>query len=167
MRNKINEEQLSAARAANRQNKKIPLLIRDDGMLFPNVELVARKQNFRPYTGDPKATLEQRRQWLKTGGAGFAGRQVNYSAEPAPFELGKASALEIVAFALEEYGIVLDAQKPINELREDCYRISQIQGGGEQVHLEEEPLTAPSTGGARSRSGGRRGGGGHGGAANV
>ena len=121
------EKRISDARARRRQSRECPLLIRDDGMLFPNVPLVAKKQNFRPYRGDPKASLQERLNYLSGYGQSRR-RQVNYdpSADDTPFELSKASAQEIVDFALLEYGIELDASKDLPELRAECYRLSQL-----------------------------------------
>lgn len=118
------EEKLSNARNRRRQSRECPLLIRDDGMLYPNVPLVAKKQNFRPYRGDPKASLAERMRYLQ----GFSQRRavVFDPAPDAPFELSKASAEEIVAFALEEYGAALDGEMPIDKLRAECYRLSQL-----------------------------------------
>lgn len=123
-KNQINEEQLTEARMRNRQDKRVPFLIRDDGMLYPNVPLVAKKNNFRPYHGDPKASLADRLRYLQ----GFGQRRkVTYTpAADEPFELGKASAEEIVAFAMEEFGAALDADKPIDQLRKECYELSQL-----------------------------------------
>lgn len=111
------EQVASQQRGAKRQNKEFPLLIRDDGMLFPNVPLVAKKSNFRVYQGDPKATLKDRLQYLKMGGLRKAPQLVNV--EPPPFDVGKATKDEILLFARDEFGLELDPNKPVARLRED------------------------------------------------
>lgn len=158
------EERMSEARARRRQDKNCPLLIRDDGMLFPNVPLVAKKPNFRPYRGDPKASLEDRLAYLQ----GFGQRRrVNYdpSVEEEPFDLTKASADEIIAFAMEEYGAALDAETPLPELRAECYRLSQLpimelpiakQQGGQDGASTGMGTAAPAP--AARKTSGRRSG---------
>lgn len=60
------EEQAAAFRARKRQDRAIPWLIRtSDGTIYPNVPLIARKPNFRPYTGDLKASLEERMAYVE------------------------------------------------------------------------------------------------------
>ena len=39
------EQRMTEQRARNRQDRKVPWLIRDDGTIFPNVPLIAKKQN--------------------------------------------------------------------------------------------------------------------------
>lgn len=123
MNKRVNEEQITEARMRNRQSKNPPFLIRDDGMLYPNVPLVAKKNNFRPYHGDPKASLDERMRYL-SGQA--SRRKVTYTPVDEPFELGKATADEVVAFAMEEFGAVLDVGTPIDKLRKQCYELSQL-----------------------------------------
>jgi hypothetical protein len=150
------EEKLSNARNRRRQSRECPLLIRDDGMLFPNVPLVAKKQNFRPYRGDPKASLAERMRYLQ----GFSQRRqvvFNPEADAAPFELGKATADEIVAFAMEEYGAVLDAAKPLPDLRQECYRLSMLPEMELPAAQADTPSLPPPTGMAAAEEPRRRG----------
>jgi len=120
----IDEERLTEARMRGRQDKRTPFLInQDDGRLFPNVPLVAKNPKYRPYHGDPKASLAERMAFL-AGHTSSARRRVVL--DPEPFNLSKATADEIVAFAMEEYGAALDADKPIDELRAECYQLSQL-----------------------------------------
>lgn len=96
------------------QDKHVPLLIRDDGMLVPNVPALAKMPNFRPYHGDPEASDEQRAQYL----AGFAGSvQKNADAELGAFDIGTASKDELIEFALDEFGLHLDKRKSLENLR--------------------------------------------------
>ena len=149
------EEKLSNARSRRRQSRECPLLIRDDGMLFPNVPLVAKKQNFRPYRGDPRASLQDRLRYLQ----GFSQRrQVVFDPAPdAPFELSKATADEIVAFAMEEYGAVLDPATPLPELRQECYRLSTLPEMELPAAQADTPSLPPPAGMAAAEEPRRRG----------
>lgn len=118
------EQRIADRRARLRQNQSVPFLIRDDGMLYPNTVLVARKPNFRPYHGDPKATLTDRLRYLQGLGAK---RAVSYTPEPeAPFDIGAADVDALAEFAQEQYGAILDTSKPIKTLREQVYKLSQL-----------------------------------------
>lgn len=122
----ITEQHEAAAaqqRGAKRQNKEHPLLIRDDGMLFPNVPLVAKKPNFRIYTGNPKATLAERQQYVKMGGLRKIPALTN--TEPPPFDVGRATKEDILLFARDEFGIELDGEKPLARLREDLVLLAR------------------------------------------
>lgn len=93
-------------------------LIRDDGALFPNVPTIAKKPNFRPYHGDPAATLEQRLQYLQ--GLMQQRRRVIMSEpmdEPEEFDLSKASKEELIAFALDEFEMVIKPDEHLNVVR--------------------------------------------------
>lgn len=134
-----NIEEDAAARRVKRQDKHTPLLIREDGVLMPNVPLIRRLPTMRPYTGDPKATIAERRDWLK--GIGKR-RAVLYSPAPdEPFDLNKADLDSLLAFALDEFGAVLDPAKPIETLRAEVYRLSQLPAPGNQ--LTGEATAAP------------------------
>lgn len=117
------EQRAAQARAAKRQDKNHPLLIRDDGVLYPNVPLVAKKANFRVYTGNPKASLKERLQYIKMGGLRRVPELVN--TEPPPFDVGKATKEEIMVFAVEEFGVTLDETKPLARLREDLVALAK------------------------------------------
>jgi hypothetical protein len=137
------EQKMSEARMRRRQNKECPLLIRDDGMLYPNVPLVAKKPNYRPYRGDPKASLADRMAYLQ--GFGQRRKVVFTPADDEPFELSKASADEVLAFALEEYGAALDPDWPIEKLRAECYRLSQLPTM--ELPIAQEPTPGMLSGG--------------------
>lgn len=115
MGQQINEVAISEARAKGRQNKQVTHLVREDGMLFPNVPLVAKKRNFRPYHGDLKAPLEDRIRAYN--GQHRVRAIVNSKEDEGPFDIGKAAKDEIVAFAFEEYGLVLDPADDVRTVR--------------------------------------------------
>ncbi len=121
------EKRAAQLRGAKRQDKTYPLLIRDDGVLFPNVPLVAKKQNFRVYTGNPRASLKERLQYVKMGGLRRIPELVN--TEPPPFDVGKATKEEILVFAVEEFGVSLDETKPLARLREDLVALAKSIDG--------------------------------------
>jgi len=118
------EQRIADARGRKRQDKNVPLLIRDDGMLYPNVPKVRERSGtkFRPYHGDPKATLEQRKRYL----LGLAPARPVAFTEPEPFDIGKADADELVQFAQEQYGELLDPSKPVKFLREAVLQLSRL-----------------------------------------
>lgn len=118
------EEQIAARRSRQRQDLKNPMLIRDDGMLFPNTKLLAAKPRMRPYYGDPKATLDDRMRYLQ----GLQGkRAVKYDpVDDEPFDIAAADVDTLVQFALDQYGAVLDPSKPVKVLREQVFKLSQI-----------------------------------------
>lgn len=122
------EKRASERRSTLRQDKRVPLLIRDDGKLYPNVPLVARKPNFRPYHGPAKASLEDRMRYLEGLGAK---RAVIYTEQPdEPFDIGKADADQLAQFAQEQYGAVIDTSKPLKVLREHVFKLSQLPDPG-------------------------------------
>lgn len=120
------EKNLSNARARKRQRMNPPLLVRDDGVLKPNTPLIAAKPNFRPYHGPtkPEPTREELIAYYN-GQAASQRRKVIYQPQEA-FDLGKADADDLVNFAFEEYGAVLDGAKPVNELRKQVYELSNM-----------------------------------------
>lgn len=123
-----NMERLEVARAGHRskarQDKQVPLLIRDDGMLFPNVPLIAKKKNFRPYHGNPNATLEERMAYL----AGRAGRRVMASMpfeDDEPFDISTADRNALIDFAEAEYGEIMDPELSTKEIK---VRVARLAG---------------------------------------
>ena len=121
------EDRMSEARTRSKkhaQDKRVPFLIRDDGMLYPNTPLVRRNPRYRPYFGDVNASLADRMRFL----AGLSKRrEVVYNPEPeAPFDLASAGVEEILLFAQEQYGRVLDPTKPLKKLREEVFALSQL-----------------------------------------
>ncbi len=127
------------AKARRRQSRDCPLLINEEGRLIANMPLIAKKPNWRPYRGDPKASLEDRMRYLQ--GLGQR-RAVVFEQPEEPFNLGTATADEIVSFAMEQYGAALDVDMPIDQLRQRCYQISQLPA--QDLHQQaEEPLPSP------------------------
>jgi hypothetical protein len=111
------------ARSRRRQLSNPPLLIRDDGLLYPHTKLVARNPRFRPYHGAANASLEDRMRYLQGLGAK---RQVVFNPEPEPFDIGAADVDALLQFAQEQFGVVLDPNKPLRALREHVYNLAQL-----------------------------------------
>lgn len=156
----MSQEEARAAerRSTLRQHKTVPLLIRDDGVLYPNVPLVARKSNFRPYHGSAKASLEDRMRYLDGLGAK---RAVIFTEEPEePFDIGKADADQLAHFAQEQYGAVIDTSKPLKVLREQVFKLAQLPEPGAALpdpmpgaadDFPEPPAVSPNRGGRQPR----------------
>lgn len=125
--NEQTEQKMISARAArNKQNKEVPFLINvKDGRLLPNIPALAGRPaektpsghtipakkphpNYRPFTGSPKASLEERMKWLETSGAAAPrGREVSL-ANIEPFDVGTATLDELVEFGSSEYGLEIN-----------------------------------------------------------
>lgn len=133
----INEASLAAQyRAANRQNPKIPFLINiHDGRLVPNVPRLAGRPerrdsttnrllqakidphiDYRPYRGRVDATREERMQLLRTEYAPMT-EEIKPVGSEAPFDVATADAPALVEFALQQYGMNLSPNTPIQLLR--------------------------------------------------
>lgn len=130
------EIQMANARATSRkygQDKKHPFLINiDDGRLMPNVERLRkhRSAKYRVYTGDVKASLDERMAYIKSGVGPARSRVVNTTPEE-PFDVGTASKEDLVAFAASEYGLVLDSGKSLKLLREQFVAtLKKLDGEG-------------------------------------
>lgn len=131
--NSAQEDRISAARAAKRQSRETPLLInQDDGRLFPNVPLVARNPKYRPYHGDPNASLQERMRYLK-GLAPQRRQVINTRAEALePFDIGTADKDALIAFAMDEYGAALNPAKTLKQLRQEVAALAKLdeEAGG-------------------------------------
>ncbi len=104
------------------QDKKTPLLIRDDGLLVANVPEVARMPQFRPYHGDPNASDADREAYL----SGFAGTvKAKFDAEAGAFDIGTATKEALIDFALDEYGARLDGRKSVENLRVEVAALAE------------------------------------------
>lgn len=121
------EARVADNRGRTRQNKEIPFLIRDDGLLLPNVPLIAKKQNFRPYRGALNASLAERLEYLK----GIPGRRrvINTATVPdeeAPFDIAKATKDELIKFAEEEFGEIVDPATHLNKIRSMVAKLAGV-----------------------------------------
>lgn len=138
------EQRMAERRARRRQLTDPPLLIRDDGRLYPNTKLMQRHPRYRPYHGDPKASLDDRMRYLS--GLGKK-RAVTFEETDEPFDINAADVDELVQFALEQYGAILDPMKPRKTLQKEVFRLSQIDAGVTPApvqHAQPSALPRPS-----------------------
>lgn len=140
------EARVAEHRGKNRQNRAVPWLIRDDGVIFPNVPLIARKQNFRPYHGDINASLEERMNFLK--GLSSRRRVINTAAvadDQEPFDIAKASKDELIKFAEEEFGELIDPATHLNKIRSMVAKLAGVDAAsvfGGKATEPAEPVVA-------------------------
>jgi hypothetical protein len=119
------EERASTSRARVRQDKRDPLLISmKDGMLFPNVPNIRKNPDYIVYRGDPKASDAERMKYVDSmKGGGNGRRRVINTAEA--FDIGTATATELVDFALVEYETELNPASPVITLRKQVEKLAK------------------------------------------
>ena len=116
-----------------KQDRKHPFLINTkDGRLFPNVAVlrddVKVGKDYVVFTGDPKASKDERMRWLDTRGGRGPSKIVDSGDPEPPFDIGKATVDEMVAFAASEYQATLDPKKHHNALRAELRKLAQAHG---------------------------------------
>lgn len=113
------EQAVADARGKNRQDKKTPLLInRDNLRLMPNTPLIRRRPQYMPYDGAATDDEATRRAYVDGVGTRRA-RVINSQAEADVFDIGKANKDELIAFAMSEYGKMLNAESDVRTLRKE------------------------------------------------
>lgn len=122
------QDALSTARAAkSKQDPKMPFLIhRVDGRLMPNTPLLRKHKDYMPFTGSVRASIEERKLFLSTGST--RARVVNSAPEDSesePFDIGRATKEELVAFAFTEFGAALDPTIDIRTLRKQIQTLAK------------------------------------------
>jgi len=118
-----NLSQAAAASKKRKQDATNPMVINiHDGRLMPNTPRLRTHKDYRVYTGDINATLPDRMRWL-TGTKRQPIRVVNTQEATNEFDLGSASKEDIVTFAFEEYGAVLEPTQDIRKLRKEVIRL--------------------------------------------
>ena len=138
------EANLSAQITRGRQNTKIPFCIHvKDGRLMPNVPEILAHPDYRPYTGNYKASLDERMAYLRSGGFGAPGRravvmpavedEAHAPVADEPFDIAKASRQELVDFALEQWQESLDPATHLTTLRAQVAKLAKL-------HANPEPL---------------------------
>lgn len=114
------EARLSAAnsRSKKKQDKKNPHVINiKDGRLMPNTPGLRVHPNYRVYGGSSKDDLPTRMRWLEGMSRQIGPRVVNSMAEQDAFDVGTATADDLVMFANEQWGMVLNPSEPLAVLR--------------------------------------------------
>lgn len=107
----------AAGRSSKRkQDKTNPMVIHiENGRLMPNTPRLRTHPMYRVYGGALDAPLAERMKWL--AGMMRMPRKVVNTAPVEVFDIGTATAEDLVIFALEEYGQVLEPQSPLKVLR--------------------------------------------------
>lgn len=110
-----------------RQDSAAPLLINiEDGRLMPNTPNIRALPGYRVYHGDPKADLDARMAYLRSGGHGRKHTPVMDDAQP--FDVAKATKEELLAFAMNEYGAALDVAADVRSLRKKVMELADAAG---------------------------------------
>lgn len=123
----VNEEVL-ARTMQPKQDRKCPLLINiQDGRLIPNVPNIAANIDYRPYRGNPKASLEERMTYIASSlSTGGRPRVIDTSnADEEVFDIGRASKPELIAFALKEFNTPLPESADIRTLRKQIAALAE------------------------------------------
>lgn len=121
------ESSIAAARMRTRQDRKIPFLIHmDDARLIPNVEALRKHPKYRIYTGPAGASEAERKAWINSMSGSGALRQT--IVESKPFDISKASIDELVVFASDQYGVLLDPKEHHNKLRSQLRKLAETHG---------------------------------------
>lgn len=102
--------------------RTVGLAIRDDGMLFPYHKGIQRLADFRPYRGDPDASLAERLAYLNGETAAI---KAKVDIETGAFDIGTATKEQLADFALNEYGAQLDTRKALGILRAEVAVLSE------------------------------------------
>lgn len=118
-------ERKTASARIRRQDKQNPLLISmTDFLLFPNVPNLRKNPDMILFRGNKDASLAERKRYvesMKTGRSGV--RAVVDSSEP--FDVAKATAQDLVDFALIEYGEELKPTTPLAVLRKQVIKLAE------------------------------------------
>lgn len=113
--------------SVKRQDSAAPLLINiEDGRLMPNAPNIRALQGYRVYHGDPKADLKTRMAYLRSGGHGRKHTPVLDDAQP--FDVSKAPKEELIAFAMNEYGVALDVTADLRAMRKKVMELAEAAG---------------------------------------
>lgn len=114
----------------------------EDGRLYPGFPGVATLPEYRPYHGDPKATLKERMRYLQ----GFQDDESRSVAlEKGEFNILKASKEQLLEHMLDEYGERLDARKDLPALQVDALQIMQrVEGAAVEATKARPVLGLPN-----------------------
>ncbi len=131
----VNEEALSRSMQP-KQDKKVPLCINiHDGRLIANVKNVRDNLNYRPYRGNPNASLEERMAYISSSlTTGGRARVINTSDEDQEiFDIGSASKPDLVAFAMKEFNTPLNESSDIRTLRKQVQALHERATSGDNL----------------------------------
>ncbi len=116
----------ATARARKKQDPRNPHVVNiEDGRLMPNTPRLRIHPQYRVYSGPKDADAAGRLKWLDGQKAGPVTRVVNSKEAEDTFDVGTATADEIVLFATEHFGVILDGTKPMKMLRKELILLSE------------------------------------------
>lgn len=120
------EAQAAARRAAKRQDKKHPMLVNiNDGRLVPNVPRLRTHKDYRVYDGPKGLTDKARAKWANDA-LRTRTPQVIDSGEPEePFNVRTASRDDLLLFAADNLGMMLDESKDTETLRKEVFTFTK------------------------------------------
>jgi hypothetical protein len=109
------------ARAKKKQDRTNPMVVNiEDGRLMPNTPRLRVHPQYRVYGGPRDADAAGRLRWLDgQSRAGKTTKVVNSKEAEDTFDVGTATADDLMIFALENYGLALDPSKPLKVLRKE------------------------------------------------
>jgi len=119
-----NLSQAAAGSKKRRQDKTNPMVINViNGRLMPNTPKLRLHKDYRVYTGSLDASLPDRMRWLEGISKMAPVKVVNSRGAEDSFDLGAATKEDIITFAFEQYGSVLDGSKDIRVLRKEVMKL--------------------------------------------
>lgn len=117
-----------------RQDRENPMVINiNDGRLMPNTPKLRIHKDYRVYTGDLTASEPERMRWLAGALRQRAPAVTNSREAEDVFDLGAATKDDILVFANENYGKVLDPQTDIRTLRKIVMQLAEQAAAAEPV----------------------------------
>ena len=117
-----------------RQDRENPMVINiHDGRLMPNTPRLRIHKDYRVYTGPIDASEPDRMKWVAGALKQRAAVVTNSRADEDIFDLGAASKDDILVFANENYGKVLDPQTDIRTLRKIVMQLAEQAAAAEPV----------------------------------
>jgi hypothetical protein len=123
------ENNLSAANGARtkkKQDKANPMVINiDDGRLMPNTPRMRTHPKYRVYGGKLEASVPERMKWL-AGALKQMPTIINSAAEEEVFDLGVATREDLMSFALEQFGVVIDPAKSLATMRKEVGALAGV-----------------------------------------
>lgn len=121
------EERLSEANSRSgkkKQDRENPMVMNiEDFRLMPNTPRLRAHKQYRVYSGPLDASVAQRKRWLEGALKQLPKRVVN-SAPEEVFDIGLATADDLVIFALENYGAKLDPEHSLKKLRTEVAKLA-------------------------------------------
>lgn len=126
------------ARAKKKQDRTNPHVINiEDGRLMPNTPRLRIHPLYRVYTGPKNADVGTRMRWLEGQTRAGTPKLTNSKEAEDTFDVGTATADELVMFGLEHFGLTLDGKKPLKVLRKEIMDAAEKAEKAERERSEE------------------------------